>query len=375
VKGKRLLFVTSGLARGGAEGFLERLAGSLRDRGHTCAVASLGRDEPLAATIAARGIAVFECGRGTAGPAWRLRRIAREFAPDAVQGWMYRGNIASAWAARRCKTPPILVWSVRQGLGDLDASPWTTKLAVGWNARWSERPAAIVYNAYDAARQHEAAGFVANRTRVIPNGIQVAAFVRDGAVRERTRAALGLTQDHVLVAMFARFHPVKNHKGFIDAAGIVAKRRRDVRFLLAGAGVDETNAVLAGWLDEAGIRDRVRLLGERSDVADLLAASDVATLSSHAESLPNAVLEGMAAGLVVVAPALGDIPGLVGDAGIIVRAGNPAALAEGWERAAAMHLAERRAFGLRARTRASERFDIDRATDAYEALYESTGNS
>jgi len=51
----RLLFVTSGLARGGAEGFLARLTPKLASRGHVCAVASLGSEEPLAPVIAASG--------------------------------------------------------------------------------------------------------------------------------------------------------------------------------------------------------------------------------------------------------------------------------------------------------------------------------
>ena len=366
---RRILFVTSGLARGGSEGFLARLASRLAARGHVCAVASLGRDEPLASAIAARGITVMESGHGVVRPAWRLARFARTFAPDAVQGWMYRGNLAASWAARACTRRPALVWSVRQGLGDLEDSPALTRMVIGWNARWSDGPSAIVYNAYAAARQHESEGFDAKRTRVIPNGIEVASFARDPAVRERTRSALGASSETFVVAMFAKFHPVKNHQGFVEAAGILARKRRDVRFVLAGAGVAASNATLVQWIDAAGIRERVHLLGERADVPDLLAAADVATLSSHAEALPNTVLEAMAASVVTVAPALGDIPELLGDTGIIVRAGDPASLAEGWERCAAMPSAERRRLGALARMRASEKFDIDRAADAFETLY------
>ena len=72
----RVLFVTAGLGRGGAEVFLVRLACRLASRGHVCAVASLGSHGPLAGDLAASGIAVSELGRGVASPSWRLARFS-----------------------------------------------------------------------------------------------------------------------------------------------------------------------------------------------------------------------------------------------------------------------------------------------------------
>lgn len=366
---RRVLFVTSGLARGGAERFLARLAVALTASGHTCAVASLGQGEPVAATLAERGIPVFELGRSWLRPGWRLARLARSFAPDVVQGWMYRGNLAACWAARAARRRPTLVWSVRQGLGDLETSPAGTRLAVSWNARWSRHPFAIVYNAYDAARQHEAAGFLADRTRVIVNGVDALLLARDEEIRTKTRASLGLAPDHLVTTLLARWHPVKNHRGFAQAAGSFARRRSEARFVLAGDGIDDGNATLCAWLDEAGVRDRCRLLGDRPDVPELLAASDVVTLASHAEALPNALLEAMGAAVPCVAPAVGDIPELIDETGVIVRADDPEALAAGWEQIAALTAADRRALGLRARTRAVDHYGIGRAAAAFEALY------
>ena len=369
--GRRLLFVTSGLARGGAEGFLARLALRLAAHGHTCRVVSLGPHEPLAEVLAAGGIAVAELGPGRVLPAWRLRGLVRAFKPEVLQGWMYRGNLAASYVRNAPAKPrPALVWSVRQGLRDLETSPWTTRMAVAWGARRSDLPAAIVYNAFDAARQHEAAGYAAERTRVIANGIDVASYARDAAERGKVRAALGIPADAEVVALFARWHAVKNHRGFTEAAGIVARRRPSVRFVMAGAGVDRSNAVLSGWIDAAGIRDRTLLLGERADVPDLLAAADLATLSSHAEALPNALLEAMAAGVPCVAPALGDIPDLVGETGVLVRPDDPAALAEGWERVLGLEPPARALLGSQTRARASDRFDIERAAGAFAGLYE-----
>jgi glycosyltransferase involved in cell wall biosynthesis len=155
----------------------------------------------------------------------------------------------------------------------------------------------------------------------------------------------------------------------VRAAGLFARRRPEARFLLAGDGVDPANALLATWLREEGIVDKTLLLGERSDLQELLEIVDVATLASHGEALPNALLEAMAAGVPCVAPGVGDIPELVGTTGVVVRPDDAEALAAGWEKLAAMNAAARRELGEQARRRAADRYDLDRAALAFEMLY------
>jgi glycosyltransferase involved in cell wall biosynthesis len=365
----RVLFVTAGLGRGGAEVFLVRLARRLASRGHVCAVASLGSNGPMAGDLAASGIPVSELGRGVASPSWRLARCARAFRPDVVQGWMYRANLAACLAARAATPRAALLWSVRQGLNDLEISPWLTRMTIAWNARWSRLPFAIVYNAKSAARQHEASGFLTSRTRVVPNGIDVSSSLPDADARARIRASLGVPDRAFVVGFFARWHPVKNHRGFVDAAALFARRHEGARFLLAGAGVDAANASLVSWLTKAGISQSCVLLGERSDVSDLLAAADIATLASLGEALPNSILEAMAAGVPCVAPDVGDIAELIGNTGVVVPAGDVTALAAGWERFAAMAASERRLLGEQARERVADRYSLLRAVAAFEALY------
>jgi glycosyltransferase involved in cell wall biosynthesis len=371
----RLLFVTSGLTRGGAEAFLARLAVRLAERGHTCSVASLGSGGPLAVSLAGVGIEVAHLGAGVVSPSFRLARFARRFRPDVVQGWMYRGNLAALLAGSLNRERPPVVWSVRQGLNDIASSPRLTRLSVSAGARLSGRPFAIVYNAESAKRQHQDFGFAAARARVIPNGIDVATTPRDRSARAEVRRRLGLEESALVVALIARWHPVKNHRGFARAAGLFARGRPEAKFLMAGAGIDAENATLASWLREEGIADRILLLGERSDVPDLLMAADLATLASHGEALPNALIEAMSAGCPCVAPDVGDIAVLIGTTGVVVRADDAEALAAGWEKLATMPAAERHALGDRARLRVAEHYRLDDAVAAFEALYVEAGRS
>ena len=365
----RLLFVTSGLTRGGAEGFLVRLATRLATQGHAVGVAAFGSRAPLAPPLEASGVEVVSLGGGALGPMLRLARFARRFRPEALQGWMYRGNLAALAAARLLGRDHPVIWSVRQGLNDLAESPWPTRALIAVCARLSGRPYAIAYNAHSAERQHAAAGFDSARSRVIPNGIDLPATWRDARTRASARLRLGLTDDAFVVVMLARWHPVKNHRGFARAAGLFARWHPQARFLLAGDGIDSANAALVSWLREERIEDRVLLLGERSDVPELLAASDVATLSSVGEALPNALLEAMASGIPCVAPDVGDLAALIATTGRIVPPNDPAALAAGWRAVAAMTPGARAALGDDARARVAARYALDRAVEAFETLY------
>jgi len=365
----RLLFVTSGLARGGAEVFLTRLLPRLADRGHTCAVASLGQATSLGGPLAEAGIETVSLGSGVLRPGMGAARMARRFHPDVIQGWMYRGNLGALVAGSTSPARPPVVWSIRQGLNDLNVSPWTTRASVWVGARLSGRPVAIVYNADSARRQHEALGFAAGGSRVIPNGIDVSNAPLAAGLRAAARARLGLPVDAFVVALVARWHPVKNHRGFARAAGRFAARHPEARFLLAGAGVEAGNARLASWLREEKLTQRVVLLGECSDIAGVHAAADVATLSSHGEALPNALLEAMASNLPCVAPDVGDIAALIGPTGVVVSADDDQALAAGWEHLAAMSANERDALGRLARARVADSYGLDRSVSAFEALY------
>jgi glycosyltransferase involved in cell wall biosynthesis len=115
----------------------------------------------------------------------------------------------------------------------------------------------------------------------------------------------------------------------------------------------------------------VDLLGERDDVPALLARADLFVLSSRSEGMPISVLEAMAAGLPVVASAVGGIPEIVidGETGILVPPGNVEALAAALS-ALLADPEERRRLGEAGRRRAGALFDLPRFRRAHVELYE-----
>jgi glycosyltransferase involved in cell wall biosynthesis len=120
-----------------------------------------------------------------------------------------------------------------------------------------------------------------------------------------------------------------------------------------------------------GLGDRVRFLGPRSDIPEILGAADVFVLSSDYEGSPLSIMEAMAAGKPVISTAVGGVPELVEDgrSGLLVPRGSPKALAEAVNLMVKNHEA-REAMGRASLGLATERFDARVMTRAYEGLYD-----
>jgi len=86
--------------------------------------------------------------------------------------------------------------------------------------------------------------------------------------------------------MLARYHPMKDHAGFLEAARRVKEARSATRFVLGGTGIDPGNAALMRRVQDAGLADQVYLLGECGHVASVLPALDVYVSSSSTEASP-----------------------------------------------------------------------------------------
>ncbi len=211
-------------------------------------------------------------------------------------------------------------------------------------------------------------GFSARRIEVIENGIDLDRYCTV-ADRRVLRQRLGLDPARRYVAAVARFHPVKDHATLLRAFAIVATAQSDVDLLLAGDG--PLRADLTALVERLGIAKRVRFLGVRSDVPDLLQAVDVFTLTSLSEAASLTLLEAMAASLPVVVTDVGGNPEIVrhGMEGLLAPRGDETAIATALlavlddpHAAAAMGAAGRR--------RVEEHYQLSQTVEAYWRLYQ-----
>jgi len=244
---------------------------------------------------------------------------ARASGAEIVHSHLSTATIASRPVAAALRVPHVTTIHTMPGPRMQDL-PHHTRLD-GLTSLLSARlvaPTAIIARGYAARWRVPAA-----RMRVIGNPPAAPPAAGD---RDVARAALGVADGERLVLCVSRLEPEKGLTELVEAIPALADAAPHARVAVAGAGREE--ASLRARIDELGVADRIRLLGRRSDVGDLLAAADAFCLPSRHEGLPLSVLEAMRAGLPCVVTAVGGIPDVIADerSGLLVEPGDPAAL-------------------------------------------------
>jgi glycosyltransferase involved in cell wall biosynthesis len=215
----------------------------------------------------------------------------------------------------------------------------------------------VVANSTAAARQLESEGLPSRRVQIIPNGVDMDRFPPRAAGRPLTT-----------ILTVANLRKEKAHEVLLAAAARLAPVHPRLTFQIAGDGprLGELRALAS----RLGIAERVRFLGHREDVPALLAAADAFVLPSRSEAFPNGVIEAMAAGLPVVASAVGGLLDLVEPdrTGLLVPHDDPAALAAAIASLAASP-ARAAALGASAREAIARRYSFGRMVRSFEDLY------
>lgn len=207
------------------------------------------------------------------------------------------------------------------------------------------------------------------KCRVIPNGIPTDYYAHPRVSRSEWRRNEGFHEDEVLLACVARFAPQKNHALLLKAFAQGPAANPNAHLVLVGEGI--LRRTLEEQARELGILGRVRFLGLRTDIPDVLGAMDIFALSSEWEGNPLSVMEAMASGMPVISTAVGGVPDLFenGKEGFLVPTGD----VEGFSRRMTILMRDpemRRSMGVVAARRAKENFDVSRMVRDYEQLYE-----
>ena len=364
------------LARGGAEVFLQRLVTAQQDDVRHRVISLTGEGE-LGPEIRAAGVEVAALSvTGPAGAPIALTRLIHMFrkdTPDVLMTWLYHADFLGTIAAL-LRPSTKLVWNIRCADMDLSKYGYVSRGLPHVLARLSRLPAVVVANSEAGRRIHENYGYGPRRWEILPNGFDMQTFRPDPAQRPKTRATLGVDQGAPVVGLFARFDPMKDHATFLSAADLVSKARPDVLFLLAGRGTDSTALDrLIG--DREELRGRLILLGERRDIPELMAATDIAVCSSLTEGFPNTIGEAMTSGVPCVSTDVGDAALLIGDTGGVVPKADPAALAHKLEEFLDIAPEARAGLGERARRRIEEKFSLKAVVARYAGLFRELGLS
>lgn len=227
----------------------------------------------------------------------RLGRIIRLFRADVVHA-RATGTWFDTAAAKRGGRDPRLILSFH-GFTDLAPLSWRRRFGHAWAAH---RADALLAVSKESARMlHHNWRVPAPKIHTIPNGVDTDLFrpFRNPTERATIRERLGFHEEGPVVICLANLVKIKQIDVLLSLWPAIVGAHPAARLLLIGEG--PLRAELMELTHRLGCTMSVSFLGQRHDVQDLLRAGDLLVLPSRYEASSNAVLEGMATGLPIVA--------------------------------------------------------------------------
>jgi glycosyltransferase involved in cell wall biosynthesis len=331
----RVLMVTEALARGGAERQMFALTQGLIERGFEVRIFELIGTVPGQARFADEftdiGVRIYKAHPVGTTPAddslvehlapyaailpghgaevfRSLRTAIVNFAPDVVEGWSECANVMGGLAALSAGVPRIVL-----GQRSLPPPFWMAPVqaeACRRVYRLLNRCGGVsfVNNSAESINDYESwIPLRPGRIELVHNGFLPSITGLADGDKASCRIALGLPPQASVIGTLMRFAPEKDPELWVDTAGLIAAKRPETYFLLAGYGHGDIADRLRSRAGDLGLAGRLIMPGPITDVARIYAASDVFLLTSRLENLPNVLVEAQAAGIPVVAPAVGGV--------------------------------------------------------------------
>lgn len=360
----RVLWLTKGLGRGGAEMLLVGLARAMDRRDLTIEVGfRLPQKTALVDSLEELGVRTHLLAGGAAWPSG-LRTLLRERRYDIVHS-----HAPLVGSAARLVAPAGTV------LLHTEHNTWdryhpATRLVNAATLRRNDRVWAVSEEVATSIRLPRPLRLP--DVEVMLHGVDPTTVRRGPEARRTARGALGLDEGTLVLGTVGNLAVKKDQISMIRAFAQVHRQLPTSCLILVGTGPREP--YLRSLAQGLGLDDAVRFLGMRDDVPDLLPAFDVFVLSSLHEGLSIALIEALAAGLPVVATRVGGIPELVvdGQHGVLVRPRDVDALARALLRLA-LDDAERARLAAAGPSRA-EQFGIQTAADTLVQHYRRLGD-
>lgn len=370
----RILLSIPSIMPGGAERQFAELAAGLAARGHEVLAVALDQGGPLDQALgAARLVVLGKHSRlDNLRVALRLGGLLRSHKPQAHYAFLTTACVLGALLKPFCPHTR-LVMGLRAT--DVDHAAYAYgragRIMHGLEARLSGLADLAIANSQAGRRDVLARGFKADKTLVVPNGIDTDRCQPDRALGLPLREAWGIGPEELLIGHVARLDPMKDHQNFLRAAALLAARRADVRFVCVGGGPEGYAAELRSQASGLGLADRLVWAGGRTDMPAVYNALDALCLSSaYGEGFPNVLGEAMACGVPCCATDAGDAALVLGEVGVVVRRNDSEALATGLAKLAERLEREGEDLNLACRERIVTNFGVQRMVEETEALLE-----
>jgi sugar transferase (PEP-CTERM/EpsH1 system associated) len=355
-----------GLPIGGTEMLVDRLIRRLSDR-YRFVVFCLDEVGELGRGLVHDGFELEVLGRRPGfdwGCVRRLARRVRESGAQLVHAHQctpYAYITAARLLGRR---PPVLFTEHGRFFPDVPSTKrrWFNRLLTSH----SDRLIAVGGAVKRALVENE--GLRAERIEIVYNGVATAPASIAAERRAELRREFGAASGDFVFLQVARLDSIKYHATALEAFSRAVKQAPHARLVLVGDGPERP--AIERQIHERRLAASVRMVGQRGDVPQLLAAADAFLLTSLSEGVPVTIIEAMAAGLPVVSTSVGGVPEIIdnGDTGLLAPAKDASALAAAIVRL--VHDVELRGrLADRGRERVASRFSEEQMMQSYDRLY------
>lgn len=360
----KVLLLVVGLNVGGTETHVLDLA-SLMDARFNVVVCSLKPIARLGHELQARGVRVISLegkGKGDIRVLWRFWKVLKVERPDVVHAFLFWANVTARLISQF--RPKVHVISSYHD--EIVSEGWINRVLDRFTMRWTEHLVCCSEAVRRSMKQH--IGGAGKPVTVIPFGVHAERFRGAEVEKGRDHAQAHLP---VLGTICRLVEPKKGLTVLLDA---IAKLEQDqggpvCQVMIVGEGPADSELRLQS--ERLGLAMRVRFMGARRDIPELLSQIDIFVLPSVYEGFGIAILEAMAAGKPVIATWVGGVPEFVksGESGLLVPPGDSNKLA------AAIHLllsdsARARVMGLNGQAHVLTQYTIQSVVKQHEQLYD-----
>jgi len=359
----RIVQVAESLDVGGAERVVVDLSNALA-RNHEVGVLCVKRIGELASQLSPEvGVRCLDKGEGLDfGLPRRLARLLREAQADVVHIHHWGVFLEATLGASMAKVPVILHTAHGKYPSHGTGATQSIKKALRhWMERRVSRHCKRIVCVSEALLSHtvQEVGLRSELLQTIVNGIDVP----EAAPQPPARSG-----DEFVFAAVGRLAAVKNYPMMLEAFAQAASESSRMRLLIAGDGPER--ARVEALIAERKLGSKVLMLGFVKDVSSVLKRADAYVISSISEGTPMAVLEGMRAGLPVIATRVGGLPSVIRDheTGLLVPSGDVAAMSRAMLELAGDRAAARK-MGEKAYRHVLRNFSLGSMVAAYETLY------
>lgn len=356
----RIAHIIDDLGCGGAEQMVASLAAWQSHKSHLVLVICLrdvGANPVNIDELREAGVEIVTLGKPPGFHLATLQKLKARLEHDRIEVLHTHNHLVHHYgvaAGRLARVPVIL--NTLHGIASLQTSASWTKALFWCSCLLSDRLVCVDDKVRHAFRENYC--FPIRKLGIVRNGADLKRFL------SLTRRAPGNT---LTFGSIGRLEPVKGYSTLLRAFAVLHREDSRVRLRLLGDGTLRTD--LQALAKNLSISNAVSFEGFSLDTPSFLAGIDIYVLSSLSEGLPLTLLEAMAAGLPIVATAVGGVPELIerSKCGWLCLPGDPEALAETMRMAIAAP--DPRAIGALGRRFVAESYSVERMADDYDNLY------